>query len=245
MKKNFLGKLGAVILVVLFVVPLAGFLYMHTGNPVSYFLAKKNADKYMVENFADEKYDIVRFGFDFKASCYYAEYALNENDTVTVDLTMTGKVIEAPDEDVLRYHSHALIMESKLRESFEQIISEPSFPVKGLKSNINLRIAYEVNQKVVDYLNAHSDLKEIALDQLGLYLEVITDDISTENAAHIIKDIKDVLDKKDYPFRDMTLILNNMDEDGISRDYRVFLEIPREIIERDDFSQLIDGFLRH
>lgn len=196
------------------------------GNPISKMLAKKAANAYLAEHFPDTDYYIQELGFSFKFSNYYAHVRSETSmDTqFTLDIDMLGHVYFDTYESVTAGFVTARRVEQEYRELTDQIFENPSFIYK---SEIQYGTLEIYPQEAFDAPHV-TDIPEYALVQDELILDKIYDvrelgrqaghlivyidnqELSFENTANILLDIREIFDSANIPFYaiDLTLRTN-------------------------------------
>ena len=225
MKKKVL-KIIAFIIAIALILGICWVANGLNGNPISKMLAKKAANEYLEANFPDTDYYIEELGFSFKFTNYYAHVRSKTSmDTqFTLEIDMLGNVYFDTYESVTGGFVTARRVEQEYRELTNQIFETPSFPYP---SDIGYGTLEIYPQEALDDPNVN-DIPNYALVQQDLVLDQIYDvrelgkqaghlivyidnqELSFENAANILLDIREIFDSANIPFYaiDLTLRTN-------------------------------------
>ena len=225
MKKKVL-KIIAFVIAIALILGICWVANGLNGNPISKMLAKKAANEYLAEHFPGTDYYIQELGFSFKFSNYYAHVRSETSmDTqFTLDIDMLGNVYFDTYESVTGGFVTARRVEQEYRELTDQIFEDPSFIYK---SEIQYGTLEIYPQEAFDDPHV-TDIPEYALVQDELILDKIYDvrelgrqaghlivyidnqELSFENAANILLDIREIFDSANIPFYaiDLTLRTN-------------------------------------
>ena len=253
MKKNIAGKTAGIIIVVFVLVILAGVVFVTIGNPVSYFLAKYGAEDYAKEEFPDEDYKLMDFGFDFVGPYYYAYFENSEaaDRNFFIHLDFLGRVTSSADKVLIDAHEKAMAIENEYDELFREVIADESFPIKNMgNASVLLNIAYSINEDVVAYLqenklpdNKGDDLYNIAKENGCIFIDIDEKDVSLETAARILKSIDSFFKLKDFPYCEITLIILKEGSEHLDDDSLILLSVPKEVIKADDLSDNLEDYI--
>ena len=225
MKKKAL-KIIALIIAVALIIGICWAANGLNGNPISKWLAKRGANNYLKEHFPNTDYYIEELGFSFKFTGYYAHVRSKTSmDTqFTLEIDMLGNVYFDTYESVTGGFVTARRVEQEYRELTDQIFENPSFIYK---SEIQYGTLEIYPQEAFDDPHV-TDIPEYALVQDELILDKIYDvrelgrqaghlivyidnqELSFENAANILLDIREIFDSANIPFYaiDLTLRTN-------------------------------------
>ena len=253
MKKNNIGKIAGILMIVFVVLILAGFVYIRIGNPVSYFLAKYSAEDYAKEEFPDEDYKLVDFGFDFVGPYYYAYFENTEapDRNFYIHLNSFGKVSESANKLVIDAHEKAMALENEYDDFFREVIADESFPIKDLRNaSVLLDVAYRIDEEVIAYLKSYElpegkgyDLEKMAGESGNIFIEMNEKNVSFETAAKRLKHLDEFFTGKDFPYLDITLIMLKDGTDYLDDDSLVLLSVPKEVIEADDLAEKLHDYI--
>lgn len=225
MKKKVL-KIIAFVIAIALILGICWVANGLNGNPISKMLAKKAANEYLEANFPDTDYYIEELGFSFKFTNYYAHVRSKTSmDTqFTLEIDMLGNVYFDTYESVTGGFVTARRVEQEYRELTNQIFETPSFPYP---SDIGYGTLEIYPQEALDDPNVN-DIPNYALVQQDLVLDQIYDvrelgkqaghlivyidnqELSFENTANILLDIREIFDSANIPFYaiDLTLRTN-------------------------------------
>jgi len=225
MKKKVL-KIIAFVIAIALILGICWVANGLNGNPISKMLAKKAANEYLEANFPDTDYYIEELGFSFKFSNYYAHVrSVTSIDTqFTLHIDMLGNVYFDTYESVTGGFVTARRVEQEYRQLTDQIFENPSFIYK---SEIQYGTLEIYPQEAFDDPHV-TDIPEYALVQDDLILDKIYDvrelgrqaghlivyidnqELSFENTANILLDIREIFDSANIPFYaiDLTLRTN-------------------------------------
>lgn len=225
MKKKAL-KIIALIIAVALIIGICWAANGLNGNPISKWLAKRGANNYLKEHFPNTDYYIEELGFSFKFTGYYAHVRSKTSmDTqFTLEIDMLGNVYFDTYESVTGGFVTARRVEQEYRQLTDQIFENPSFIYK---SEIQYGTLGIYPQEAFDDPHV-TDIPEYALVQDELILDKIYDvrelgrqaghlivyidnqELSFENTANILLDIREIFDSANIPFYaiDLTLRTN-------------------------------------
>lgn len=193
------------------------------GNPVSKMLATNTAKKYLAKHYADTDYYIERINYNFKDGNYHAfiKSPTSMDTEFSLYLTMLGELRSDTYEDVLNGFNTARRVEQEYRELTDTLFENPSFPytcsigfgtleiypeeVIG-NPNIDDVPSYAINQNEL-VLDKIYDIKELGKQAGHLILYVESDNVTIENTAKIMLDIKAQFDNAGIPFTAMDFTL--------------------------------------
>lgn len=136
MKTFFLNHLKAfrITAAVIAFVMIAGLLFFANelvGNPVSYFLVKHNAEKYVAENYADEGYVLESVNYNWKVGSYYTYISKpgSEDNRFFVSYGINGK--KGSDNYKISDQISGNVrtrLEMRYRELVNSVLESPSYP---------------------------------------------------------------------------------------------------------------------
>ena len=219
-------KIIALVIAVALILTVCWFANALCGNPISKWLAQRAANAYLEEQYPGTDYYIERLGFSFKSTDYYAhvrsETSIDTQFTLHID--MLGNVYFDTYESVTGGFVTARRVEQEYRQLTDQIFENPSFIYK---SEIQYGTLEIYPQEAFDDPHV-TDIPEYALVQDELILDKIYDvrelgrqaghlivyidnqELSFENAANILLDIREIFDSANIPFYaiDLTLRTN-------------------------------------
>lgn len=224
MKKKVL-KIIAFVIAIALILGICWVANGLNGNPISKMLAKKAAHEYLEENFPDTDYYIEELGFSFKFTGYYAHVRSGTSiDTqFSLQIDMLGNVCYNNYDDVTSGFVTARRVEQEYRELTDQIFENPAFIYKSDIQYGTLEIypqeAFDdpLATDVPDYALVQDDLildKIYDVRELGSqagHLIVYIDDqeLTFENAAKILLDIRAEFDSANIPFYAIDLTMRS------------------------------------
>lgn len=220
MKKKVL-KIIAFIVAVALIVGIAWSANGLNGNPISKMLAKKAANDYLEEHFPNTDYYIEELGFSFKFTNYYAHIRSESSmDTqFSLDIDMLGNVYFDTYESVTGGFVTARRVEQEYRELTDLIFENPAFIYKSDIQYGTLEIypqeAFDdpLVTDIPDYalvqgeliLDKIYDVRELGRQAGHLIVYVDDQELTFENAAKILLNIKAEFDEANIPFRAIDL----------------------------------------
>lgn len=219
MKKK-IWKMIALLVAIALIVVIFSFANSLVGNPVSKFLAKRGAEKYLEENYPQTDYYLEDLGFNFKFVCYYAHVASKSSvDTrFSLQIDMLGRVYHDTYESVTSGYVTARRLDDEYRALTDRIFDDPSFPYA-------LDIGYgSLELHAGDYIGKYDipsyalatedlildhiyDIRELGAQAGHLIVYVDANEVTVENAAEIMLGIRDLFDEAGVPFRAMDFTL--------------------------------------
>lgn len=242
MKKKVL-KIIAFVIAIALILGICWVANGLNGNPISKMLAKKAANDYLEANFPDNDYFIEELGFSFKFTGYYAHVRSESSiDTqFTLEIDMLGNVCYDTYDDVTGGFITARRVEREYRELTDQIFESPAFIYKSDIQYGTLEIypqeAFDdpLVTDIPSYSLVQDDLvidKVYDIRELGRmagHLIVYVDDqeLTFENAAKILLDIKNQFDEANIPFRAVDLSMRT-DGERINFDHFPYEDIYEE-----------------
>lgn len=247
MKKKVL-KIIALILAVALIIGICWAANGLNGNPISKWLAKRGANNYLKEHFPNTDYYIEDLGFSFKFTGYYAHIRSESSiDTqFSLNIDMAGNVFYDTFEDVKTGYITSRRLEQEYRELTKQIFENPSFIYKSDIQYGTLEIypqeafddplatdipSYSLVQDdlVIDKVY---DIRELGRQAGHLIVYVDDQELTFENAAKILLDIKAQFDEANIPFRAIDLSMRT-DGERINFDHFPYEDIYEEgLVER-------------
>ena len=191
------------------------------GNPVSEYLATKNAEIYLEENYQGTDYFVDDVSYDFKTGSYYVH--IKAPDSLDKSFTLyagtNGKIIfDTYESAVLGKWNTASRISTEYFDKTRAILSRDDFPY-------NQHIAYgEIffkesgvpdGEDIPDYALSTSDLvldgvydiSELGAKAGKLTVYIYDEDISVERLSEILLGIKEFLDDNGVTFYVIDCIL--------------------------------------
>lgn len=213
------------------------------GNPVSALLARKTAEAYLAENFADTDCYIDGLAYSFKDGSYYAHIAsVSSMDTrFTLYITMTGKLRYDTYDSVTSGFVTANRLNMEYGELADTVFEDAAYPYGAYDSfafgtleiyppegmadpNVTDIPFYAMDQGTL-ILDHVYDVRALGRQAGHLVVYVDSDMVSAERAAEIMLDVKNRFDAAEIPFAAMTLVLGYpRTDDGAWSDEEVRVE---------------------
>ncbi len=264
MKKKGLKLLalaGALFLIVLLGWTANGLI----GNPISRYLADKNARKYLEKHFPNTDYYIEDTSYSFKEGAYIADVkapgSMDRYFSITMD--MAGRYRWDSYENVEDGFHTFLRLDEEYRKLTDSVLESPSFPWHGdiMYGTLEIyakedRLAEEEDEHGADkdddfpdYALAQEELepdKLYDIRQLGaqaghLMIYIEGDTITAEKAAEAILGVKHSMDDAGVPFYAMEFHLREpLSENGTREEKSIdVLEILYQDMEEGSILQQV------
>lgn len=264
MKKKGLKLLvlaGALFLIVLLGWTANGLI----GNPISRYLADKNARKYLEKHFPNTDYYIEDTSYSFKEGAYIADVkapgSMDRYFSITMD--MAGRYRWDSYENVEDGFHTFLRLDEEYRKLTDSVLESPSFPWHGdiMYGTLEIyakedRLAEEEDEHGADkdddfpdYALAQEELepdKLYDIRQLGaqaghLMIYIEGDAITAEKAAEAILGVKHSMDDAGVPFYAMEFHLREpLSENGTREEKSIdVLEILYQDMEEGSILQQV------
>ena len=191
------------------------------GNPVSWYLTSKNAEKYISENYTNTDYVVSNVYYNFKTGGYYAyiESPSSPDSYFSLSAGLNGKItFDTYESAVLGKWNTASRISTEYFNKTSGILSRDDFPY-------NQHIAYgeiyfvesgtPVGEDIPDYALSTADLvldKAYDIKKLGaksgkLTVYIYDEDISVERLAEILLGIKQFLNDNGVTFYAIDCVL--------------------------------------
>lgn len=205
------------------------FICAFFGNPLSHFLARSSADRYLKENFANTDYEIVDSGFDMKTGGYYVDVVSpgSRDRHFIIYCDGLGRYRSNTYEDVTSgYNTFArlnsdywyLIRENLPYGKFQISIGFSDLRAAGYLEVFNyIDETGEMQEYTLwkDYgldisslvLDAEYDIRQLGRDHGKLCIYIHDAEVTVERAAEVLLEFKAYMDEQDLPFHaiDFTL----------------------------------------
>ena len=222
MKKKYL-KIAAFIVSLILIGGILTLANGMVGNPISKHLAERSALKRLETMY--KEYELKEVFYSFKDGCYYARLynPSSEDSDFNMVFDWRGQLErEDYEERVLKRRNTADRLEREYRELADKVLESTSYPYEGEIRFGSLCISsreYMDDPKITDipdFAIASEDLeldKSYDISELGrtcgeLTIYVEDQDVSPENAADIMIDIKRRMDEAGIGFRAMDFKLS-------------------------------------
>ncbi len=222
-KKRKLLKAAAFLTAAIFIIGLGIFANALVGNPVSKMLAKRTANAYLDERYADTDFYIESVHYSFKLPSYTVKIKSKSSDDsyFSLEIDSLGKLLlDHYDSMVANRGNTARRLDDAYRNLTDAVWESPSFPFT-LSSGIAYGILeftpqdYAQNSDIPSYALMQEDLELDGLydiqklgRQAGHLVVYIEDDlVTTERAAEILLEIRRLMDEAGAPFYAIDLTL--------------------------------------
>lgn len=179
------------------------------GNPVSYFIVKNNAEKYVAEKYADEGYILENISYSFKNGSYYAHVAKPDSldCRFTVEYFLNGHlVLDLYEDEVLKGGNVQRRLEMSYRELVDSVLESPAYPYSSDIAFGTFGIEYD---RIYGYTLAGSTLVPDALyniaelgakaGKLTIYFDA-KGEVTLEKAAETLLEINSLMEQGGVTF---------------------------------------------
>ena len=223
MKKRFL-KLAAFAAALALLAGVLLFSNALVGNPVSKFLATRAAREYLAGQYPDADYQIQSVNYNFKFGNYTAAVSspTSIDSHFTLELSMTGRVLWDGYHSVESGWNTWERLNAEYRALVDTVLDDPDFAHNVHIGFGDLWMEQEYGEPWPPYL-LYSDLEldgDYDVRELGracgrLTVYVRQDEVSAEEAAQILLEIRRALDEVNVPFYCIDFVLERpLTEDG-------------------------------
>lgn len=213
------------------------------GNPISYYLVKTNAEKYVAENYADKGYVLegVGYNFKFKSYCAYFSKPGSEDCRFTAYYNANGKFSGTTSESrVLNGENTRSRLNERYRKLVDTVVDSPSFPFESdiafgeliFERDSDEEHDFGLPQSVLAP-DAICDITKLGEMAGLLVIYVNTEDVSPENAADILLEINSLMEQGGVPFYAIDLTLSTTEPDYADREHYVIMNFHRSDIYED------------
>lgn len=215
------------------------FAFSLNGNPVSYFLVKRNSRIYVSENYPG--YEAATPAYSFKDGTYFVEVTKpnSEDCHFMVKYGLGGNVEwDNYDSAITQGHNTAARLNMRYRELVNTVLESPSYPFKTdigfgdliFRDDETHDFALDTATLIPDGIY---DLNALAAEYGALTIYVKTEDVSPEKAAEILREIDDLMTQGGVTFKAIDLHLGNGDE------YIAPENVHREEISESDLAEIV------
>ena len=223
MKKRFL-KLAAFAAALALLAVVLLFSNALVGNPVSKFLAVRSAQGYLAGQYPGSDLAVESATFNFKDGNYIVRVAspTSIDSHFTLGLSMTGRVLWDGYHSVESGWNTWERLNAEYRALVDAVLDDPDFPYNVFIGFGDLWMEHEYGEPWPPYL-LYSDLEldgDYDVRELGracgrLTVYVRQDEVSAEEAARILLEIRRALDEVNVPFYCIDFVLERpLTEDG-------------------------------
>ncbi|MDE7361239.1 MAG: hypothetical protein K2N38_04840 [Oscillospiraceae bacterium] len=189
------------------------------GNPVSYFIVKSNAKKYVAENHPGEGYVLESVNYSFKDGTYLAHFSTPdvEYSHFSVNYDRTGK---------MRYDYYTRLitdggnirteLEMEYRRLVDSALERPDFPYDSDMAYGTLifegdsRYDFGIPNSALAP-DSTRDITELGRQAGVLNIYILSDDLSAAHAAEVLLEIKEFTEGTGVPFHAVELTLESSD----------------------------------
>ena len=182
------------------------------GNPVSKFIASKNAVKYIEETYPNMDLEVPKATYNFKSGGYsaYVKSPTSIDTHFVVEFSPTGQFkYDSYENSVPGKWNTLRRVDDEYRRMVGEVFEAEDFPytsnidygsliTKG-QSNQSFGPAYGLSQKDLE-LDKIYDIKELAKSSGQIVLYIEDGIINATRASEVLLDIKKIFDQKDVPF---------------------------------------------
>lgn len=235
MKKRIL-KIAAISVTVIFVAWALWLANAIFGNPISYALATHTAEKHLEECYSESDLVIDGVSYSFKHGYYHAYVSSpsSMDTSFTLSIGMGGRLLMDDYEDrVINKWNTAERIGGEYRESVDEVLNSDTFPYNA---HIGFgEIIFVQDQSVDDpsmpsysistadlILDGEYDANELGASAGELTIYIEDNDLSYENLAKIVLDVKKAFDAAGVKFCAVDLVLEYpRADDGSRKDGRV------------------------
>ncbi|MDE6726739.1 MAG: hypothetical protein K2J80_02235 [Oscillospiraceae bacterium] len=218
-----LFKAMAAIIAFVMIAGLLWFAFALNGNPVSYALAKNNAETYVEENYHGYVVNIVAYNFKF--GHYTAEIVKPDSEDChfTASFGLDGKCLgDNYDSSIVKGYNTMARLNMRYRELVNTVLKSPAYPFES-------KIAYGVlvfeddedEYSTHDFSLPKSILQPDSLYDINALAEngglitvyVASKEKSPERAAEVLLELDRLMKQGGVPFYAIDLILTAEDGD--------------------------------
>lgn len=193
------------------------------GNPISYFLAKNAAEKYIESEYGDCDFEVVDVRFDFKRSSYYAliQSKSSMDSHFDVYISMMGDIqsdnyykIETGVNTYERINKEYRALVEGVLEN-KGFMSEEKYGYGTIKSvSDEIKYKYGIDEYELE-LDKEYDVRELGREAGHIVISISQEEVTVENAAEYILLVKEIMDEAKVPFYAISLTLGMpLDENG-------------------------------
>ena len=218
-------KIIAIVLAVVIVGVAGFFANAFFGNPVSKTLAELTAEKHLSEVYADTDFEIENVIYDFKVSAYYVNIISPSSKDSYFDIACDffGRLVyDSYESRVLSGENTARRLENEYYDAVREVLQGDDFPYEceiGF-GDVNFNTEdFEASADTPDYaiifetleLDKSYDMKEIGTQAGHLYVYLNVEEITEEQMAKVLLDLKNAMDKAGVTFCSVDCQLENND----------------------------------
>lgn len=216
-KKILLGLIGFVFLSIIAIIAIIFFHIINNNNS-----AEKAIEAYLETHYGDTDFEIVDAFNNFPVSGYLAkvESPSSPDSHFEIDYVYEGRIEDTYEKDVLS----GLNTFNRIEKAYEKLVAQlfDNHPLDVDHESIRGRYYHTWDDNVDDMFIHPGDLeldKKYDIHALGerhgkIDIEVKTKEIQLERVAEIILQAKEILDEENLPFRQVSLRMSEVKDDG-------------------------------
>lgn len=204
MKKRIL-KISAFCLAIVMIAGVCSFANGLVGNPISKWMARYTAEKYLEANLPDTDYTVETVAYNFKDSGYYARIVSpsSMDGHFTLRISMLGKL--RGNDYASRVENHGNVANRlyfEYREMVDSVLKSYAFPYDLSMGYSDLEFDLELGEEPIEGALLRSDLvndRFYNVSKLGatngeIVLYIDSDTVTNEKAAEILLKTKELMD---------------------------------------------------
>lgn len=229
--KAFIDEHSKVLRIIAFFIALGAtvwlilFAFSLNGNPVSYFLVKRNSRIYVSENYPD--YQAGEAAYNFKFGNYFVEVTKpgSEDCHFMAVFGLDGKLAwDNYDSAIVQGNNVEARLNMRYREFVSTVLKSPSYPFKsdiGFGELVFER-DYGEGDRMYDFALPRDllqpdgiyDIAALGADAGVLTIYVSTEDVSPEKAAEILVELDKLMTQGGVTFKAIDLRLESDDRES-------------------------------
>ncbi len=226
MKKKVL-KILALVLAIILIIGIGLFANALVGNPVSKYLATKNANEYLEKTYSDKDFVIEEVNYDFKTSSYYARVTspTSIDSHFSLSFNFIGKLVLDSYDDVTSGWNTAMRIEDDYRNAVKAITESKDFSEKYFIAYGEIPCVlsdYPIDEEHPEYalqknelvLDKVYDIKEVASEHGKLVLYAYDDEVTIERLAELLLEVKNKFDNSGVTFKAVDFVLEPPKAEG-------------------------------
>jgi hypothetical protein len=220
-------KVIAVAIAVVIVGVGAWFVNAIFGNPLSRFLAKKAAETYVADSYADRNFQIDSVFYDFKMCNYNVKLCCPSSIDSHFNLSydFSGNLIyDSYDHRVLNGENTAQRINNEYRDAVDSVLNSPLYPYNSYIGYGDIEFIpeeYKDNFDVPSYAivtetlipDAIYDINEMGRKAGHLTIYVADDELTNEKMAEVLLCLKDIFDRSSVSFHAINCVIENRKDD--------------------------------
>ena len=191
---------------------IAGLLYLAVGllgNPVSKMLAKRGAEAYLEETYADTDFQLEEVCYDFKMNGYYARVVSPSSPDFAFSLSMDwlGHVTDDYYErEVLSGNNTARRLDQEYRELVDHALEAADTPYP---SDLCFGELWGIQREMTLELDRVYDIRALGREYGGIVFYYESETVTPEKAAEVLLGLRRYLDEAGVPFRTIDFTLQS------------------------------------